>query len=210
MIKQQSSHVTYKALIFDLGNVVFQYAFEKIFETWASLYNVPVNEIRKRFKPDAMFEKFERGDISPDQFRAYISKELNLELSEHNFEAGWNAIYLDKVNGIDQLLLELKKHYRLVALTNTNIIHFKIWPDKYSGTLQYFEKVFSSWKLRTRKPEAKAFEMVLSYLNVAPRQAIFLDDNIEYVEAAKKMGLQVILVVSLEQMLLELKSLNVI
>ena len=211
IIQQQSSkRVMYKALIFDLGNVIFQYTFETMFEIWARLYNVPIDKIRKQFKLDDMFEKFERGDISPNQFRTHISTELGFELTEHNFELGWNAIYLDKVNGIDQLLIELKKDYSLVALTNTNVIHSKIWPHKYSTTLQHFENVFSSCEHRARKPEPKAFEIVLSYLNVAPDQTIFLDDNMKYVETAKKIGMQAICVVSFEQMLIDLKKLNVI
>jgi putative hydrolase of the HAD superfamily len=175
------------ALIFDLGGVVFDCSFDKTFDAWSIVMGRKADEIRRLFKFSDSFEKFERNDIKPQQFINSVSQQLNYKFEDAAFEKGWNAIYMDTFSNINNLLAELKKHYRLVALTNTNQIHAKVWVEKYSGTLQQFEMVFSSHEIGARKPEAKAFQIVLDYLNLSPEQTIFLDDKAEYINGAKQM-----------------------
>jgi glucose-1-phosphatase len=198
-----------KALIFDLGGVVFDCSFDKAFESWSIVMGRETDEIKRLFKFSDSFEKFERNDITPQQFINNISRQLNYKFDEAAFEKGWNAIYMDNICNIGDILAELKKHYRLVALTNTNQIHAKVWVKKYSSTLQHFEKVFSSHEIRARKPEAKAFQIVLDYLNLSPKQAVFLDDKEEYIDGAKQMGINTILVVSYNQMIQNLKNFGI-
>ena len=190
-----------RVLIFDLGGVVFDCSFDKTFQKWATLIGRDKDEIQGQFKFSDTFEKFERGDISPGEFIESVSQQLNYKFSYETFEEGWNAIYLDLISDIDNLLRELKKRYRLVALTNTNIVHQRIWTKKYKDTLSKFEKVFSSNEMQTRKPEAKSFQMVLDYLNVSPGETIFLDNKQEYLEGAQSLGINTILVSSYGEML---------
>ena len=83
----------FKGLIFDLGNVVFSYSFERTFETWANVTGNRVEEIRDRFKFDDMFKKFERNDVTPKQFISHVSNELRINFGIDAFEQGWNNIY---------------------------------------------------------------------------------------------------------------------
>jgi HAD superfamily hydrolase (TIGR01509 family) len=54
-----------------------------------------------------------------------------------------------------------------------------------------------------RKPEPKAYKIVLDYLQCKPSEAIFLDDNII---GAKKIGIATIWVTSQETMRTELEK----
>lgn len=198
-----------KALIFDLGGVVFDCSFDKTFDSWSIVTGRKPDEIKRLFKFSDSFEKFERNDITPQQFINSVSQQLNYKFDDIAFEKGWNAIYMDTISNIGDLLAELKKHYRLVALTNTNQIHAKVWVKKYSGTLQHFEKVFSSHEIGARKPETKAFQIVLDYLNLSPKQTVFLDDRTEYINGAKQMGINTILVSSYNQMIQDLRNFGI-
>jgi glucose-1-phosphatase len=200
----------YKAIIFDLGKVVFDLSFDRVFQFWAHASGRPYADIKSRFQFDNTFAKFEKDEITPKEFRAKISKSLKLVLTDEVFDEGWCELYLDTYRGIDALLAILKQKYQLVALTNTNIIHSKVWHIKYAHTLQHFQKIFSSHKLKVRKPDAKAYQIVLDYLQVEPQQAVFLDDNIENVRAAEKLGIKAILVTSTEQMTAELQTMNLL
>ena len=111
--------------------------------------------------------------------------------------------------GIKELLIKLRSNFRLVALTNTNVIHSKIWKTKFADTLKNFEKVFSSHEIRTRKPEATSYQTVLDYLSLKPQQTLFLDDNEEYINAAKKLGINTILVSSYNEMMQRLKEFEI-
>lgn len=195
-----------EALIFDLGGVVFDYSFDKTFETWSIIMDRKADDIKEMLKFSDNFEKFERGDITPQEFIGSISKQLNYEFDGVAFETGWNEIYMDVISDIDSVLSGLKDRYRLVALTNTNQIHAKVWKGKYADTLRHFEKIFSSYEIGTRKPEAKAFQTVLDYLNLAPEQTVFLDDSPEYINRARGLGINAILVTSYDQMISDLAS----
>ncbi len=201
---------TYKAIIFDLGKVIFDLSFDRVFQFWAHASGRPYAEIKSRFQFDNTFDEFEKDAITPKEFRAEISQRLGLTLTDKIFDKGWCALYLDTYFGIDNVLTNLKEQYQLVALTNTNSIHSKVWNIKYAHTLQHFQKIFSSHKLKERKPDAKAYQIVLDYLQVEPQQAVFLDDNIDNIMAAEKLGIKAILVTSTEQMTAELQTMDLL
>lgn len=202
--------IAYKAVIFDLGKVVFDLSFDRVFRYWAKASAKRYAELKGNFRYDEVFNKFEKDELTPEEFRAVISERLGLELTSQKFDAGWCDLYLDAYGGIDALLAELQPHYQLVALTNTNRIHSPAWQIKYARTLRYFQRVFSSHELKARKPDAKAYQLVLDYLQVQPEQAVFLDDNSENVQGARQLGIAAILVTSYEQMLADLNALGLL
>ncbi|MEO8088035.1 MAG: HAD family phosphatase [Bacteroidota bacterium] len=200
----------FSAIIFDLGKVVFDLSFDWTFQYWAKVSGKPFDDIRSRFRFDEVFDRFERGEISAGEFRKEVSQRLDIILSDEDFDKGWCDLYLDTYKNIDNLLTGLKHDYKLVALTNTNIIHDKVWKVKYADTLIHFEKVFCSHELKTRKPEKKAYQFVLDYLHVKPGHAIFLDDNSENVKGAAALGIATILVTSQAQMNEGLKKIGLL
>jgi len=202
--------VKIKAIIFDLGKVVFDLSFDRIFQSWANTSRQEFQDIKRKFVFNNLFDQLERNEISSTDFRASISETLSMNLTDEDFDKGWCDLYLDVYYGIEKILMELKYRYRLVALTNTNIIHNKIWRLKYADVLQHFEKIFSSYEMQTRKPEEKAYRIVLDYLQCQPAETVFLDDNIENINGAKKIGITSILVTSQQQMKEELHALGLI
>lgn len=199
-----------KAIIFDLGKVVFDLSFDRVFESWAVSSAMDVEVIKDKFVFDEVFEKFERNEISPDQFRSLISHRLGMLLTDEEFDKGWCDLYLDPYEGIDNLLKNLKQNYKLVALTNTNVIHHAIWRGKYAEQLRHFDKIFSSHELGVRKPESRIYKIVLEYLNLQPEQTLFLDDNIVNVNGAENMGIVSVMVSTQDQMREDLRRLEIL
>ncbi len=196
----------YNTLIFDLGNVIFQFSFDRSFQYWAKASDKSFEEIKEKFKFDEVFNKFERNEISPAEFRKLISARLEINLSDEEFDKGWCNLYMDVFPGIDELLAHLKNKYRLIALSNTNSIHQKVWKIKYAPTLIHFEKIFSSHELLCRKPEPEIYITVLEHLKIEPGHAIFLDDMPENVAGAAAVGMKTILVRTPAQMKAELEE----
>jgi glucose-1-phosphatase len=199
-----------KAIIFDLGKVVFDLSFDRVFESWATSTGKPFDDIKIKFVFDELFDKFEKSEISEEQFREVVSQRLGFKLSDEDFDKGWCDLYLDVYNNIDNLLIGLKRNYKLIGLTNTNAIHNKVWTVKYADTLRHFEKIFSSHELATRKPERKIFEIALDYLKSKPEQTLFLDDNLDNINGAKEIGINTILVTSNAQMMKDISRLTII
>jgi len=197
----------YEALIFDLGKVVFDLSFDRVFHSWAAASGQETGVLKRQFQFDELFDAFERGEVSNEDFRVEISRRLGFHLSNKAFDEGWCALYLDPYDGIDELLSSLKPHYRLVALTNTNSIHAQVWKIKYRESLRHFDNVFCSHELGTRKPEKQAYQSVLDYLGARPERTIFLDDSQANVEGAAQLSIKTILVESPRQMQVNLHRL---
>lgn len=197
----------YKALIFDLGNVVFNVDFSLIYKHWSERSGISYDKIKNYFEQDKNFDKFERGDLTEEEYRKITNKNLGMNLSEKDFDEGLTALYLDETHDINTLLKELKMDYRIIALSNTNIIHKRVWRNKYKDTMDQFEKIFSSHEINTRKPEAEPYLIALDYLKIKPEEVIFLDDKEENIEPAKTLGIETVTVKSPAQMRIELKKL---
>jgi len=76
----------------------------------------------------------------------------------------------------------------VAVMSNTNAAHV-LWLDEYLPELREFDLVMMSNEVGLIKPDPAIFETALELLNVAPQQAIFIDDIAENVEAARTLGL---------------------
>ncbi|MCD6329148.1 MAG: HAD family phosphatase [Candidatus Cloacimonetes bacterium] len=199
----------YKALIFDLGNVIIDISPKNTCDYWANICGIDPTELYVAFPFDETYAQFERGEISPENFREHIKKCLNLDIPEHDFIEGWKQILIQLRKNIPELLQELCKSYRIVALSNTNEIHVPMWLEMCKPILPYFEKIFPSNEIGFRKPEHNAYQHVLDYLKLSPEEIVFLDDNYENILAAKFIGMKSILVTSYEQMVKELIKIGI-
>ena len=45
------------AVVFDLGGVIQEDDFKRVFDAWADAAGVPMAKIRERFRPDAAYER---------------------------------------------------------------------------------------------------------------------------------------------------------
>jgi len=52
-----------------------------------------------------------------------------------------------------------------------------------------FDEIFISAEMGVAKPDAHIYEMVLEKLGVVPEECVFVDDFIENIEAARKLGM---------------------
>jgi glucose-1-phosphatase len=195
----------YTSLIFDLGKVIFDYSWEKTFSHWSAVSGIESTYLQKNFSFDEAFKKFERGDVTPEEFRTHVSTKLGFNFSEEDFETGWNGLYLESFPGIKEMLFSLRENYKVVALSNTNVLHAKKFPGMFEDELQHFGKIFLSHELRARKPEAESFLPVLNYLQENPRRVLFMDDIHSNIVGAENLGIKGIHVKSPQQMMADLK-----
>lgn len=199
--------MNYKGIIFDLGNVVFNVDFNRIYVHWAEHSGVSFDKIKNYFESTDYFDLLERGDLSEDEYRSITNKALGMNLPDNVFDEGLTALYLDEFEGINPLLKSLKNNYRIIALSNTNSIHKRVWRKKYEDTMDRFEIIFCSHEINSSKPELKPYLIALDYLKLKAEEVIFLDDKSENIEPAKQLGIKTITVTSPAQMRIELKQL---
>lgn len=186
------------ALLFDLGGVVVQIDFDRIFAVWAACSGERIETIRSRFSFDSGYERHERGEIQAGEYFASLRSSLGIDLSDAQFTEGWTAIYVGEVPGIAPLLRRLARRLPLYAFTNSNPTHQHVWARDYADALQVFRRVFVSCELGHRKPEADAFAAIADEIGVPLGRILFFDDTLENVEGARTVGMPVVHVRSMD------------
>jgi putative hydrolase of the HAD superfamily len=176
-------------VILDLGGVVFPIDVARPIRLWAAAAGRTPEQLLERVRAHPVHERFERGEMTPGEFRNHVRAELDLTMDDAAFDRIWNDIYLEPWPEMESLLAGLRRSARLVALSNTNAIHVEHVHARYGHLLASFERVFYSHELGRRKPEAACFEAVLAAVEQAPERALYVDDDPCNVEAALGLGI---------------------
>lgn len=101
------------------------------------------------------------------------------------------------------LIDELKKSgIRVGMLSNIDDRYKKLIRD--FGFYDPFEPCLLSCEMGLQKPDPKAYELLLTKLDLPAKEVLFIDDLPENVEAAKKMGIDALLFESPQQLRKEL------
>lgn len=185
----------YKNIIFDLGGVILNIDYSLLIKSFAKIGFAHFEEYFSQKSQRSLFDRYEKGEISSDDFRKKIKEHCFPGTSDAAIDDAWNAMLLDLPRERLELLLHLKNHYRTFLLSNTNEIHIKFLYDYLKRTFQindfsgHFEKVYLSYEIGKRKPDAEIFEKVLNENNLNIKETLFIDDSSQHIEGAGKLGL---------------------
>ena len=91
-----------------------------------------------------------------------------------------------------ELLPELRKHYRLGVINNGTYLTFPLFNARL-GLESAFDLLFCSAREGVCKPDVRIFERACQQLSMTPEQCLFMDDSEVNIEAARRIGMQVIL-----------------
>lgn len=182
-----SSNVV-RAVILDLGNVVLEVSHAKMAAAFAAIDPNNIREIEGMERwPE--FDAFERGSLSEADFTTFLSDRWSVSLSQENFRAAWNSVFVGPVQGIESVLDYSHSCLPTYALSNTSPVHIEYAKATYPF-MNNFEQVLTSYDLKCRKPEPIIFKRTCEILGHPPQELVFVDDLAENVEAARKLGFQ--------------------
>jgi HAD superfamily hydrolase (TIGR01509 family) len=184
-----------KNIIFDLGGVLLNLDYGL---TNQALKEIGLSEIDRiytqKLQPE-LFDDYETGRISSEKFRAELSKLIGRKIDNDQLDKAWNAMLLDFPEERIRLLEKLKKRYRLFLLSNTNDIHITAYSSYLKRIFGFpdlshiFEKEYYSYRVGKRKPDKEIFELVLSENDLNPSETFFIDDSIQHVQGAQRVGI---------------------
>ncbi|MEO6150242.1 MAG: HAD family phosphatase [Mucilaginibacter sp.] len=202
-----------KNIIFDYGNVIFTINFDKAQQAWSALGVSDSGRFFGHLQQDAVFDAFDRGEISPDAFRDRIREIIgNNNLTDEQINNVWNSLLVGIPDGNHELLMKLKGKYRTFLLSNINAIHYdhimEYLKNKFGfdGNNHIFEKLYYSHFIGKRKPEPAIFEQVLRENNLKPEETLFIDDSPQHLAAAKALGIQTYLMTAPDNVQLYFKT----
>jgi len=181
-----------QALLFDLGGVLIEIDFERVFRHWARYSPLAPDEIRARFSVDTAYLRHERGEMDGAAYFAHLRRSLLLDAGDAEIAAGWNAVFVGRIRQTLDLIGRLRGSLPCFCFTNTNPTHQAAWSRDYPELGELFDEVFVSSELGMRKPERQAFETVARRMGVPPCAILFFDDLAQNVEGARTIGMQAV------------------
>lgn len=185
-----------ETIIFDLGGVILNIDYQLTIDAFDLLGIDNFGQLYTQASQQGVFDDFERGDIDKNAFLGYLTEHLPNHITEEQIISAWNAMLLDWDIRKFELLNQLRPSYKTVLLSNTNSIHQEAFLNSlkqetgFSKLDNHFDRVFLSHQIRRRKPDPEAFQYVLDSIGSDAGNTLFIDDSIQHIEGAKKIGIQ--------------------
>ena len=197
-----------KAIIFDYGNVIHKWDNDIFLKEFVKLSGKDYNCVVDIIFGQGLHDKLEAGEILNITFFKKIKDGLNLKITQDEFFKLFSSKLFKKVETTISLIKKLKKNYKVTLLSNTNKIDFDNVIKRFE-LFPLFDAVTLSFEVGHRKPDKEIFFDALKKLNLKPNECVFIDDIKEYSDAASKLGMHGIHYTSHENLIKELKKLNV-
>jgi putative hydrolase of the HAD superfamily len=186
-----------KAILFDLGGVLINLNYQNTINAFRALGIDNFENIYSQAQQKNLFNDFETGKISSFHFINRLLDLLPKGCNPNQVVSAWNAMILNfPANRLD-ILEKLSVDYKLFLLSNTNDLHMEKVRRELKKTTgraleSFFEKTFLSQEIKLRKPEPEVFLEVAKQIQLDPNEILFVDDSIQHINSAKKIGFQVI------------------
>ena len=183
-----------KNLLIDMGGVLIDLDRPRCI---ASFENIGISDIRSlittTYLQEGLFMKIEEGSITPDQFRDGIRRISNQPLSDQQIDDAWISMLDHMPPARLELLLELRKKYNVMLLSNTNAIHWDwICRNRFSWNghtpSDYFHTCYLSYQLGMLKPYPDIFNHVVKDAGILPAETLLIDDAVPNCETAASLG----------------------
>lgn len=179
-------------IIFDVGNVLIDFCWEKTCETLGFSQEVITAFGRNMILSD-MWNRLDEGIIAQeDAINQFIEAMPSYEKEVRLF---WdNAVsFVEEYDYAYDMIMALKeKGYQIYLLSNYPLEMYKLhWP-----TFRFFKEVDGyvvSAVEQIRKPDIRIYECLCQRYGLIPEQCLFFDDRQDNVDAAKTAGMEAVL-----------------
>ncbi len=198
-----------RAILFDLGNTIVPFDFRPAYARMEQLCPWPAAEIPKRVARTGLVQRFETGAVQPEEFVRLLSAQLDFNMTYAEFCELWSSIFLADTLIPDSLLASLAERYRLVLVSNTNVIHFEMIRANYP-LLRHFHDHVVSYEVGAAKPSPRIYQEAIARAGCAAEECLFVDDLSVCVEAARREGMEAVRFESLNQLEQGLRAHNIV
>ncbi len=187
----------FDALIFDLGGVVLNLNYDLTISRFKELGKDNFDKLYTQASQDLVFDRYETGEINSDDFVNYLLEFLPDSTSDFDVIQAWNAMILDLPKHRIEFLKNLRSFLPIFLFSNTNDLHYKYFNSEIEKSYDdnnilngLFDKCYYSHLVGFRKPNAEAFELVLNEQNLEAEKVLFIDDSIQHIEGANRLGIK--------------------
>ena len=193
-------------VFFDIGGVLLTIHPDFMIKKISNLTNISYETLKNSF-PEKQHDLYERGEINDlEWFQAYNKSLPNINsLTEHEFWIAWSMLIGEETDVLD-ILIRLKKHYKVWLLSNTNSRHIINEVENNFAFPNLVDGKIYSFQVGSRKPEKKIYEVACEKANVEPSRSVFIDDIKLNIVSANKIGMNGIHYINTNQLNNELNT----
>jgi putative hydrolase of the HAD superfamily len=184
-MKQQKKQNSATVVFFDVGGVLLRdFIEEKIIDLALKYEKYPGDllALKSKYRPLA-----DAGKISDRDFWSSILRDVGVSAVEEDYSLD---AYMRPIMGGFELAKRLKDQGFRIAILSNDSKEMSRQRRNIFGLDELFDDVIISSEHGVIKPNAATYQIALKRMNVRPADAIFIDDKIENVLAAQKVGMQ--------------------
>ncbi len=178
-------------LVFDFGNVLLDIDIPGAMDRLMGLLRKDAD----RTRIDQVLLQYERGKVSNEIFINTVISQSGRHVQALDVIEAWNSMLIGIPASRLEMLLKLRKKYKVYLLSNTNALHIE-WVRRYMARTYghrdfeavYFDHAYYSHEIGERKPDASIFQYLIRDTGLVPGESLFLDDHLPNIEAALALG----------------------
>lgn len=183
-----------KNIVFDFGGVILNIHHARVERAFEQQGVRNFKTLFNQASQAHLFQDFEKGQLTPKMFRDELRKLTGLQINDKKIDEAWNTILGDYPIHRIELLKNLAKNYRLFLLSNTNVIHYQFYQDRFREQFGFefnslFEECYWSFKIGKRKPDADPFIHIFDHRKISAANTLFIDDSLQNIEASSKLDI---------------------
>lgn len=185
-----------KNIIFDLGNVLYDIDFTKMYASFKAL-GIPNFETYFTLnQSNPLFFELEKGQCTTEQFFEGFREITPVFLTNEQIKTAWNSLLIGYRKAAINWILENDRKYQLFLFSNTNQIHFDHFIPEFEREVadvpfeSIFKKAYFSHQLGMRKPDTASFIQIIENESLIAEETLFIDDNEPNIRGAASTGMQ--------------------
>ena len=175
-----------QALVFDLGGVIVPHDNDVLYARLAS--RCTAGDALDRIRAGSLDDRYGTGEQSIPALHRRFVDELGYDGDWDMFARQWCS-HLSIDDAMLDLVGRLAQTNRVMLFSNTNQVHWDYLDALSGGALASLE-AYLSHEIGAVKPDLDAFALVAERAGVEPGGALFIDDRMDNVEAARRAGYQ--------------------
>jgi putative hydrolase of the HAD superfamily len=196
------------AIFWDVGGVLLTNAWDRA-QRQRALESFGLDEVEFADRHDMLVSSFERGKISLDE---YLERTIFYRPRSFTSQQFKDCIY--SLSQPDPETLQFAKSLAgsckyLMGTINNESTDLNLYRIQKFGLRQVFELFLSSCFVGLRKPEEGIYQLALRVTQRPPEECCFIDDRALNLEAAARLGMQVVQKNNAAQLRKDLEKLGV-
>jgi putative hydrolase of the HAD superfamily len=185
-------NTTIRAVIFDFGGVLVRTGDPVGRRAWETKLGLATGDLERIVHGSQIWINAQHGLMTPDDYWAEVGRVLGIA------ESDLPQLKLDyfKDDHLDPDLIALidslrQAGYKLGLLSNDAVtLEHKLRHE--FAIYDHFDAVIISAYIGVMKPDPAAYQAIAQALNVDLQESVFIDDNPDNIEGARKVGMQAI------------------